>query len=87
MNERRITLYMSLTLLILSAAVPLLPGQTATSGLVRGTVTDATGGVVPGATVELAEVSTGFVQKQVTNEVGQYIFPNVNPTSEFGGAI
>jgi len=79
MNERRITLYMSLTLLILSAAVPLLRGQTATSGLVRGTVTDATGGVVPGATVELAEVSTGFVQKQVTNEVGQYIFPNVKP--------
>ncbi|MFH1573327.1 MAG: carboxypeptidase-like regulatory domain-containing protein, partial [Acidobacteriota bacterium] len=56
-----------------------LMAQTATTGLVRGAVTDTTGGVILGATVELTEVATGITARQLTNEIGQYIFPNVKP--------
>jgi len=39
-----------------------------------GTVTDASGAVVPGATVTAAGIDTGVVNKTVTNESGSYQF-------------
>ena len=59
--------------------VPALPAQTSTTGLVRGTVTDASGGAVPAASVELSDKKTGTVLAQTSNNVGQYIFPSVPP--------
>ena len=50
--------------------------QTVT-GSIRGTVTDATGAVVPGAQVNALEVSTGVVTKTVTDHTGTYNFQSL----------
>jgi hypothetical protein len=51
-----------------------------TTGTVTGTVHDAQGGVVPGATVTLiSETKQTKTAPVVTNEAGDYVFPNVTP--------
>ena len=64
-----------LGLLVLSA----LPARAQiTTGTVSGTVKDAQGGVVPGATIVLISESKGTKsQPVVTNTAGDYVFPNV----------
>jgi Carboxypeptidase regulatory-like domain len=54
-------------------------GQTAASGAVVGTVTDAAGAVVSGAAVELLSPATNLKLTARTNSDGQYVFPNVPP--------
>ncbi|HEY0158675.1 MAG TPA: TonB-dependent receptor [Thermoanaerobaculia bacterium] len=44
----------------------------ATTGVIEGTVTDATGGVLPGVTVTLHNTATNFEQVQVTGSDGRY---------------
>ncbi len=44
----------------------------ATTGVIEGTVTDATGGVLPGVTVTLRNVSTNYEQVQVTDGAGRF---------------
>jgi len=44
----------------------------ATTGVIEGTVSDATGGVLPGVTVTLRNVSTNFEQVQVTDGSGRF---------------
>lgn len=53
--------------------------QTATTGIVLGTVTDPGGGVVPDAKVELTNTATNEIRTAQTNSVGQYVFPNIAP--------
>ena len=63
-------------LLLLSAAIPV--SAQITTGNVSGTVKDAQGGVVPGATVVLISESKGTrIGPVTTNEVGIYVIPNV----------
>src|SRR6476661_4878797 len=51
-----------------------------TTGTVTGTVKDAQGGVIPGATVVLVSETRGTKSAPaVTNETGTYVFPNVTP--------
>ena len=51
-----------------------------TTGTVAGTVKDAQGGVVPGATVVLISETQGTKSAPaVTNDTGDYVFPNVTP--------
>ena len=51
-----------------------------TTGNISGTVQDAQGGVIPGATVVLKSESRGTaLAPVVTNEAGVYVFPNVTP--------
>ncbi len=65
------------------AALLLLPAlmlAQITTGTVTGRVTDSTGGVVPGATVNLISETRGTKSAAVvTNETGDYVFPNVAP--------
>src|SRR5260370_30707956 len=49
----------------------------AVNGTLLGTVTDATGAVVPGANVTITEVSTNLSRSTVTNESGNYVFGNL----------
>jgi protocatechuate 3,4-dioxygenase beta subunit len=56
-----------------------LCGQTSTTGLVTGTVTDPSGAAVPDAVVELTATQTGRAFKQTTNAAGQFLFANVSP--------
>jgi len=42
---------------------------------IEGTISDSTGGVVPGATVTLTNEDTGVTQNSVTTDAGYYRFP------------
>src|SRR2546421_3036066 len=53
-------------------------GQTAAS-VIFGTVTDSSGAAVPSVSVTAMAVSTGVTTKTVTNESGNYVFPNLPP--------
>ena len=48
-----------------------------------GTVTDATGGVLPGVTVTLHNVDTGFTRSDVTDAGGRYNFTALPPTGKW----
>ncbi|HLA96594.1 MAG TPA: carboxypeptidase-like regulatory domain-containing protein, partial [Pyrinomonadaceae bacterium] len=53
--------------------------QSGTSG-VSGTVRDGNGAVVPGATVKISNVGTGFERSVTTNDDGSYSFPGLQPS-------
>ena len=58
------------------AAVAMAAAQTVT-GTIQGTVTDTSGGVIPGVTVTIRGVDTGAQRVVVTNESGIYTAPFV----------
>ena len=63
---------------LLAVALPsAVLAQTAQVGQVRGTVSDQSGGVLPGVTVTLTSEERGFVRSQVTDSQGHYLFPVV----------
>src|SRR3989454_5983182 len=45
----------------------------------RGTVTDATGALIPGIEISATETETGVVSTALTNESGTYQFPSLQP--------
>jgi hypothetical protein len=59
----------------LAAFTPVVQAQE--NATVTGTVTDATGAVVPNAVVSLTNTATGVKRQVTTNSVGAYRFPNV----------
>ncbi|MEO5898018.1 MAG: TonB-dependent receptor [Vicinamibacterales bacterium] len=68
------------TVLAVVVAVLLLPVTAAAqfdTATVLGTVRDSTGGVVPGVSVKLKNVSTGITSDAVTDGEGNYQFGNV----------
>lgn len=62
----------------LAGALPVWAQSTST-GTVAGTVTDASGAVVAGATVTLTDTATNTPRSTTTNDAGRYIFVDVNP--------
>jgi len=65
--------------LVLLLAVPVLFAQSNTAGSVAGTVKDASGGALPGVTVELAGPAMQGTRSAVTGGSGEYRFVNVPP--------
>jgi hypothetical protein len=53
--------------------------QTADTGVVRGTVSDKAGAVVPDANATLTSITTNESKTVATNSSGEYVFPNVAP--------
>ena len=53
-------------------------GQTSFTS-VRGTITDPSGAIVPGAKVVLANVANGQSASQLANEQGEFRFPQLAP--------
>src|ERR1700689_1552286 len=51
--------------------------QGGNAGVVRGTVTDPSGAVIPGATVHLTNGSSGLDRSAVTDDTGQFVFTNI----------
>jgi hypothetical protein len=49
------------------------------TGQITGTITEATGGVVPQAALKAVNVATGGVRETVSNGGGIYAFPNLEP--------
>ena len=69
-------------LVSLVLAVASLPAEMmaqAGSSTVTGLVTDASGGAIPGATVNVINEATGAAPETVTNNEGQYIVPALVP--------
>src|SRR5690242_7091795 len=64
------------TLLLTSATAF---GQTSTTATVRGTVQDASGAVLPGATVTATNTGTKAAQTATTDSRGQYLFAGLFP--------
>src|SRR6266446_5580996 len=53
--------------------------QASSAGTIDGTVTDASGAAVAGATVTLTDTGTNTSRTATTNETGRYLFINVPP--------
>jgi len=70
-----ILLILPLAVFLMAAAEP--PSQNGNAGSVHGTVTDPTGAVIPGATVNLANAVSGLNRTQSTDATGQFDFPNI----------
>src|SRR5829696_4731621 len=63
---------------LLVAGLPGVAGAQEISGFVK----DATGGVLPGATVTATQVGTQLTRTTVTNDQGYYVLPEV-PIGEY----
>src|SRR4051812_17743919 len=75
---RRLVLVLSFSLIGLTSSATLLAQAT---GSIVGTVTDDSGAVLPGVTVEVINVQTGQTRTAVTREDGYYSVPLLRPGS------
>src|SRR5690349_162994 len=57
-----------------------LCGQTAT-GRIAGTVTDATGAVIPNVAITARDEKTGQERKVISDNTGNYVVPNLAPST------
>src|SRR5207248_4231967 len=67
-------------LLSLLLATSLFWAQTGTS-TIRGTITDQSGGVIPGAKVTLTNTETNATRDTQSNETGSYVFDLITPAT------
>jgi Carboxypeptidase regulatory-like domain len=76
-------LTVGITTLLASALLNIGPafGQATSTGTIVGVVTDATGAVIPGATITLTDVATKTIRKTVTNKDGQFVLQDVTPST------
>ena len=66
-----------LTLLLFAAVLPCLSQEA--RGTILGRVTDATGGVVPGISIQVINQATGIAVSLTSNEQGNYYAPTGLP--------
>src|SRR5262245_12833471 len=76
MRLTRIALATVFVLSISTATFSAVP-QSVASGTVEGTVTDPSGAVVAGATVEIRNPLTGYMQMSMTDSMGVFRFTNL----------
>ena len=76
---RKIPSFMWICLWLVSLCVLLPAGANAqgTNGVISGTVTDSSGAALPGAMVQVKNVSTGVIRTVTTNEVGRFRVPDL----------
>jgi hypothetical protein len=70
-------------------AVLSVPGMLHAQGLtgqISGTVTDGTGGVLPGAVVTIRNVGTGLTRETVTGTDGAFLFPDLASAPSSGSS-
>ncbi len=60
-------------LVILAMALPALSQTQITTGTIQGTVTDANGAIVPGASVEIKNLDTNLTRTLTTDEGGRFV--------------
>ena len=70
----RYLLFIASCLFVLAAAFPAVAHAQANTASLTGTVSDTTGGVLPGVQVSCLNVRTGVVREATTNEVGIFRF-------------
>jgi hypothetical protein len=67
-----------LSLVLALGSVQVLRAQTASGGII-GTITDASGAVVPGVVVTVKSLSTGLIQTRTTTQSGTYSVVGLEP--------
>lgn len=75
MKELRILAIVAMALLLIRPGW----GQAGTTGTILGTVTDTSGAVVPGASVEVTNVATNATNRVTTTATGDYTLANLVP--------
>ncbi|HYR84906.1 MAG TPA: carboxypeptidase-like regulatory domain-containing protein, partial [Terriglobia bacterium] len=73
------SLWILLMIAALIALTPSLLAQSAGTGALTGTVTDATGAIIPGVTVTLTSTDTNQTRSTITSEDGRYRFALLPP--------
>ena len=63
---------LSIFILLAAAGVSRLEAQTNVNAFIQGTVMDPSGGVLPGATVQVKNIGTGLARSAVTDSQGRY---------------
>src|SRR5580698_5754171 len=71
---RSLTLWFALFAMVLGASTTARAQDNAT---INGTVTDASGAVVPNAAISLTNPATGQIRQSISNSAGAYRFANV----------
>jgi hypothetical protein len=64
--------FVLLALAVLVVTLPLLAQSQATTGVIEGTIVDASGGAVPGVTVTVKNTGTGYESISVTDSGGRF---------------
>jgi len=77
MSLNRGTIFRILPILLLIFAALTASAQGGNAGAIRGTVTDPSGAVVPGATVHLTNAESGVDRSVISDATGQFVFTNV----------
>jgi hypothetical protein len=67
----------ALALAIVVVGLPRLVLAQGLTAQISGTVTDSTGGVLPGVTVTIKNVGTGLTRETVTGTEGSFVFPDL----------
>jgi hypothetical protein len=75
------TLHLLHRLLLILVLAPALLGQASYQAQLRGVVSDATGAVVPDATVTITEIGTNVSQTAKTGPSGDYILRGLRPST------
>src|ERR1700722_11751324 len=75
LNSSKLVLMVLLALLLPGALV----AQSTTNGAISGTVTDASGAILPDITINLKSTEKGFTNSTKTNSQGFYQFPLLEP--------
>jgi hypothetical protein len=75
----RTTVLLAILSMLTAVNARILRAQSGTSSAVTGSINDATGAVVPNATVKATDVSTGAARTARSNSAGRFLFAQVNP--------
>jgi hypothetical protein len=73
--------FAALLLLLLSSSATSSAAASGTTATLRGRVEDATGGVLPGATVTMVNTGTSAVRSAITDERGEFVFSSLTRLS------
>ena len=79
MNDFRLLVFATLGLVATFCGIPVAQAQTAGTGALTITATDPGGGVIPGASVTIANPATGQTRSEVTDASGSYTFTLLFP--------
>ena len=71
----------TLALVVVLGAIPKMARTQTEMGRLTGTVSDQTGGLLPGASVKIRNLSTQAARTAVTDSRGAYAFSNLAPGS------
>jgi outer membrane receptor protein involved in Fe transport len=77
---RRLAVRLSLAVALVALAAPFAPAWAQLeTGRISGTVSDPSGGVVPGVTITAKSVNTGATRETVSDTDGKFVMANVVP--------